>query len=139
VLTETFFCGSIFAKGDMNMIKDRIKEIRTTLSPKLSQTEFGEKLGMSRSEIANLEGGRVDPTPAVINLICMTFDIEPLWLKDGIGEMKKAPADDDELVDRIMAGENEFAKSVMKAFAKLDDSEWEKLRELVDALKKAGL
>lgn len=121
------------------MIKDRIKEIRTTLSPKLSQTEFGEKLGMSRSEIANLEGGRVDPTPAVINLICMTFDIEPLWLKNGIGEMKKAPADDDELVDRVMAGENEFAKSVMKAFAKLDDSEWEKLRDLVNALKKAGL
>lgn len=120
------------------MVKDRIKEIRTSQNPKLSQTEFGAKLGMSRSEIANLEGGRVDPTPSVINLICMTYDIDPLWLKDGIGEMKKPPADDDELVDRVMAGENEFAKSVMKAFAKLGDDEWAKLKEIVEALKKAG-
>ena len=121
------------------MIKARIKEIRTSHTPKLTQTEFGEMLGLSRSEVANLEGGRVEPSPSVINLICMTFDIEPLWLKDGIGEMKKAPADDDELVDRVMAGENEFAKSVMKAFAKLGDEEWEKLRDLVEALKKAGV
>jgi transcriptional regulator with XRE-family HTH domain len=121
------------------MIKERIKAIRISQVPKLSQTEFGEKLGMSRSEIANLELGRVEPTASVINLICMTFDISPLWLKDGECEMKKLPADDEELVDRVMAGENEFAKSVMKAFAKLSDEEWRKLRDVVDALKKAGV
>lgn len=120
-------------------INERIKAVRTSVVPKLSQTAFGEKLGVSKDVIANLELGRVEPSPSVINLICMTFDIEPLWLKDGIGEMKKAPADDDELVDRVMAGENEFAKSVMKAFAKLGDEEWEKLRDLVEALKKAGV
>ena len=120
-------------------INDRIKLVRTSIQPKLSQTAFGERLGVSKDVIANLELGRVEPSVSVINLICMTFDIEPLWLKDGIGEMKKAPADDDELVDRIMAGENEFAKSIMKAFAKLSDDEWVKLRELVDALKKAGM
>ena len=120
-------------------INDRIKLVRTSIQPKLSQTTFGEKLGVSKDVIANLELGRVEPSASVINLICMTFDIEPLWLKDGIGEMKKAPADDDELVDRIMAGENEFAKSIMKAFAKLSDDEWVKLREIVDALKKAGM
>ena len=120
-------------------INDRIKLVRTSIQPKLSQTAFGEKLGVSKDVIANLELGRVEPSVSVINLICMTFDIEPLWLKDGIGEMKKAPADDDELVDRIMAGENEFAKSIMKAFAKLSDDEWVKLREIVDALKKAGM
>ena len=120
-------------------INDRIKLVRTSIQPKLSQTTFGEKLGVSKDVIANLELGRVEPSASVINLIGMTFDIEPLWLKDGIGEMKKAPADDDELVDRIMAGENEFAKSIMKAFAKLSDDEWVKLREIVDALKKAGM
>lgn len=120
-------------------INERIKAVRTSANQKLSQTAFGEKLGVSKDVIANLELGRVEPNPSIINLICMTFDIEPLWLKDGIGEMKKAPADDDELVDRIMAGENEFAKSVMKAFAKLGDEEWEKLRDVVEALKKAGM
>ena len=120
-------------------INERIKAVRTSVQPKLSQTAFGERLGVSKDVIANLELGRVDPNPSIINLICMTFDIDPLWLKDGIGEMKKPPADDDELVDRVMAGENEYAKSVMKAFAKLSDEEWEKLRELVETLKKAGI
>ena len=119
--------------------KDRLKEIRASQVPKISQTAFGERLGMTRSEVNNLELGRVSPSPAVINLICMTFDISPLWLKDGEGEMKKLPADDEELVDRVMASENEFAKSVMKAFAKLSDEEWLKLRDVVDALKKAGV
>ena len=121
------------------MIKDRIKQIRVSQTPKLSQTEFGERLGMTRSEIANLEGGRVEPTASVLNLICMTFDVDKLWLTDGIGEMKKPLATDEELVYKVMAGESEFAKSVMIAFAKLGDEEWVKLRDLVDAMKKAGM
>ena len=120
-------------------INERIKLVRTSMVPKLTQTAFGEMLGVSKDVIANLELGRVEPTASVINLICMTFDISPLWLKDGEGEMKKLPADDEELVDRVMAGENEFAKSVMKAFAKLSDEEWRKLRDVVEALKKTGL
>ena len=120
-------------------INERIKQVRTSITPKMTQTAFGEMLGMSKDMIANLELGRVEPTASVINLICMTFNISPLWLKDGEGEMKKLPADDEELVDRVMAGENEFAKSVMKAFAKLSDDEWLKLRDVVEALKKAGM
>jgi DNA-binding XRE family transcriptional regulator len=120
-------------------INERIKAVRTSIKPKLSQTAFGEKLGVSKDVVVNLELGRVAPSTSIINLICMTFDISPLWLKDGEGEMKKLPADDEELVDRVMAGENEFAKSVMKAFAKLSDEEWRKLRDVVDALKKAGV
>lgn len=120
-------------------INERIKIVRTSIKPKLTQTAFGEQLGVSKDVIANLELGRVVPTASVINLICMTFDIEPLWLKDGIGEMKKAPADDEELVYKVMAGESAFAKSVMVAFAKLGSDEWQKLREVVDAQKKAGV
>ena len=120
-------------------INERIKAVRTSIVPKMSQTAFGEQLGVSKDVIVNLELGRVTPSPSIINLICMTYDIDPLWLKDGIGEMKKPPADDEELVDRVMAGENEYAKSVMKAFAKLGDDEWLKLRDVVEALKKAGI
>lgn len=120
-------------------INERIKEIRTSMKPKLSQTAFGEKLGVSKDVIANLELGRVEPAPAIVNLICRTFDIEPMWLKNGEGEMKQPKPDDDDLVDRVMTGENEFAKSVMKAFAKLDDEEWEKLQAVVDKIKKAGI
>ena len=40
-------------------MKDRIKAIRIAL--KLSQREFGERLGVSRDVISNLEYGRVQP------------------------------------------------------------------------------
>ncbi|MGI6234473.1 MAG: hypothetical protein ACOYI6_04365 [Christensenellales bacterium] len=45
------------------------------------------------------------------------------------------PDTDDELVDEIMAGENEFAKEVFRAFAKLGDEEWQLLKKLVDRIK----
>lgn len=120
-------------------INERIKLVRTSQQPKLSQTAFGERLGVSKDVIANLELGRVEPNSSILNLICMTFDVDKLWLTDGIGEMKKPLATDEELVYKVMAGESEFAKSVMIAFAKLGDEEWVKLRDLVDAMKKAGM
>ena len=120
-------------------INERIKLVRTSQQPKLSQTAFGERLGVSKDVIANLELGRVEPNSSILNLICMTFDVDKLWLTDGIGEMKKPLATDEELVYKVMAGESEFAKSVMIAFAKLGDEEWVKLRDLVEAMKKAGM
>ena len=38
------------------------------------------------------------------------------------------------IIDRIMHGENEFAKSVFKAFASLDDSEWKTVQKLIEAI-----
>ena len=123
----------------MTTLGERLKTIRTSLPTKTSQEAFASSLGTTRAAYVKYEMDMVAPNEVFISHVCSVYDIEPLWLKDGIGEMKKAPADDDELVDRVMAGENEFAKSVMKAFAKLGDEEWEKLRELVETLKKAGI
>ena len=123
----------------MSTLGERLKTLRTSMTPKMSQEAFAESLSTTRAAYVKYEMDMVLPNEVFISHVCSTYDVEPLWLKDGIGEMKKAPADDDELVDRIMAGENEFAKSIMKAFAKLSDDEWVKLRELVDALKKAGM
>ena len=54
-----------------------------------------------------------------------------------MGPMSIAPETDDERIDALMTGENEFAKNVMRAFAKLGDEEWELLRKIVDEIKKA--
>ncbi len=67
------------------MIKDRIKYIRKQL--RLSQQNFGDKLGVGRDVISNIEQGRVDPKDYVINLICTTFEISESWLRNGTGEM----------------------------------------------------
>jgi len=60
------------------------------------------------------------------------------WLKYGEGP-EKLDVSDDEVVEELMAGSNEYAKSIMKAFAKLGDDEWAMLKKALDMLKSGGL
>lgn len=114
---------------------ERLVVIRKAQIPKMNQTEFAGAIGMTRSAYSMYEIDKVVPTETVIKLICSTFGINYPWLKDGMGEMRCPPDTEDEMVDRIMTGEDSFAKSVMRAFAKLDDGEWELLKKIVDKIK----
>ena len=86
--------------------------------------------------VLSYELDNVVPSDAFLKLICLTYDINWAWLKDGVGEMKNPPDTADEMVDRIMTGEDSFKKSVFRAFAKLGDEEWLALQRLYDAIKK---
>ena len=66
---------------------NRIKTIRETLN--LSQREFGEKLGVSRDVISNIEYGRVQPKELLLNHMCELYNVNETWLKTGIGELFK--------------------------------------------------
>lgn len=77
------------------MIKDRIKEVRK--ANKLSQTDFGKSLGVSRDIIANLETGRVEPTELIKKSISNEFGISLEWLETGEGDMFLPMTEDEEL------------------------------------------
>ena len=62
----------------------RIKEIRKDNS--LTQDEFGEKIGVSRSVIVNIELGRVDIKDHMVKLIAKEFEVNEEWIKTGEGE-----------------------------------------------------
>ncbi|MEG0513534.1 MAG: helix-turn-helix transcriptional regulator [Clostridia bacterium] len=117
-------------------IGQRVKCIRSMQTPKMTQTDFGQKLNLSRAQIKTYELDTVSPSDATLKLICMTFDVNWLWLKDGEGEMKNPPDTVDEMVDRIMTGSESFKKSVFRAFARLGDDEWQALQTLYDSIKK---
>lgn len=115
-------------------MKDRIKTVRKSFH--LTQAEFGEKIGISRNAIANLEYGRVVPTDIVMKAICREFNIDLLWLMTGAGNM--FASDEDEIItaiDLIMTGENETAKSLFRALAKLDEDDWIVVQKIIDSLK----
>lgn len=59
----------------------RIKILRESLQ--LSQREFGEKLGVSRDVISNIEYGRVAPKELLIKHICELYGVNEQWLKNG--------------------------------------------------------
>ena len=66
-------------------MSNRIKAVREALN--LSQREFGEKLGVSRDVISNIEYGRVQPKELFLRHICQLYKVNEYWLETGKGEM----------------------------------------------------
>lgn len=115
-------------------MNERIKAIRKSLD--LTQTEFGERFGVSRDVIANIENGRVAPTELQIRTISRIFNVDYGWLRDGLGSMFANQQNADlAAIDVLLTGENETAKTLFKAFANLSAEEWGVLRKLIDYIK----
>ena len=72
-------------------INDRVKEVRKNLN--LSQEEFGNKIGLSKSGISNIEKGTRKVTSNHVKLICLTFDVDELWLTTGIDDSEGSSFD----------------------------------------------
>lgn len=116
-------------------IGERVRAIRMSQTPKMSQKAFGEKLGVSLFVIANIEYGRVEPQESIIKLICQTYGVSYAWLKHGADvEMFNRPETRREKLNALLDGENEFAKEVMDLFLDLGDEEWNLLKKMVDRL-----
>lgn len=114
---------------------ERVKELRKK-HLKMSQTAFGERLGVSRDVIKNIELNALakpEQKLSLLKLICKEFGISEEWLLNGTGDMY---ADDkteyDTLIDRVMTGQNEFAKNIFKTFALFDEADWEALRRMIE-------
>ena len=117
-------------------ISNRIKQLRKELG--LSQKAFGDKLGVSRDVINNIDNGRVEPTELIIKVICREFNASYEWLKNGSGDMWLSSDDESigAIVDEIMDGENETAKAIFKAFAKFDDRDWLTIQKVINEIQK---
>lgn len=114
----------------MSTINERIKKARDSTG--LSLRAFGKRIGINNgSSVMRLESGENNPSEQTIRLISTAYKINYQWLKYGEGEMLLPPDSLDEMVDEVMAGENEFAKSVFRAFAQLGDEEWQLLKRIV--------
>ena len=118
-------------------IGDRIRKIREEKS--LTQAAFGKKLFLERSAISLIERNLRTPTERVLQDICREFHVNKQWLTTGEGAMFLSPNDKDlnEQIERIMAGENEFHKSMFRMLANFDDEDLIALERLVKKLAQA--
>lgn len=64
-------------------INERIKEIRTLKH--MSQEQFGNAIGISKSGISNIENGTRNVTQRHIKLICSELNVNEEYLKTGCG------------------------------------------------------
>ncbi len=114
-------------------ISERIKELRKHLN--LTQTEFGDKIGLKQNTVGQMESGSRSVTERTIILICEKFNVNKVWLIEGRGEMfESADMEFERAVDRVMFGESDFARRVFKLFGKLSLEEWNKLEEIARKL-----
>lgn len=65
---------------------ERLKQIRKGTG--LSQQEFAESIGVSRSPIAFAESGKSKLQPLAVHRICELYDINENWLLTGEGNMR---------------------------------------------------
>ena len=100
----------------------RVKEIRKTLG--LTLEKFGERIGVTRGSMSNIENGNRNLTEQMTKSICREFSVDYMWLTTGEGEMF-IDTDDDfiERIDRIMAGEDEARKNLFKFMLELSDDD----------------
>ena len=101
---------------------ERIREVRNTLG--LTLEKFGDRLGVTKVAISNIEKGNRNLTEQMTKAICREFNVDYMWLTTGDGEMF-IDNDDDfiERIDRIMAGEDEARKNLFKFMLELSDED----------------
>ena len=109
---------------------ERIREVRKTLG--LTLEKFGEKIGMKKNSVSQLENGKNSVTEQVIKAICHEYNVDYMWLTTGDGEMF-IDTDDDfiERIDRIMAGEDDARKNLFKFMLELSDDDIKALNNLM--------
>ena len=112
---------------------ERIKELRLSFSPKLSQRAFGEKLGVSIDVIANLEYNRVEPSESMLILISKTYGVRYEWLKTG--EEPMYPPETDDLlvkVTKVMEGQSEAKRKLVEFVCDMPDALLDMIIEYYD-------
>lgn len=127
-----FICDILISEGRLIMNK-RLAALRKSLG--MNQKDFAYSLSLGQSTLAMIETGKRELTERNIKLICSLYKVSYQWLVNGKGEMfKEEDSDAQAIVDEVMTGDNEFAKSVLVKLAKLSDERWTQIEEILDEL-----
>lgn len=102
---------------------ERVRQIRQYF--KLSQEEFGKRLGVSRSVINNIERNvlaKPEQKLSLLKLICSQFAVSEEWLIDGVGDMFSETKDS--YIEKLVRQYDldDIDKSILQAYIDLPDT-----------------
>ena len=92
----------------------------------LTMEKFGERLGVRKTSISNIENGIRSLTEQMTLSICREFNVNEAWLRTGEGEMFNEGLDEDEVaayVSELLEPDNPFADliiEIMRTYSQLD-------------------
>ncbi|GHV85385.1 hypothetical protein AGMMS50230_09930 [Spirochaetia bacterium] len=69
----------------MEKINRRIKELRKTLN--MTQVSFSQVISLSSGYLAGIETDKRKVNNRLIKLICSSFKVNEIWLREGTGEV----------------------------------------------------
>lgn len=97
---------------------ERVKKVRKELG--ITLEKFGEKLGVTRAAISNIERGSRGLTDQMQKAICREFNVSEEWLRDGVGSMFVEP-DTFSLDDFAKSrGMTDLEKEIIKTYFEID-------------------
>ena len=116
----------------------RIKMIRQYEN--LTQSQFADKIGLSRNYVAMIEIGQRDPSDRTISDICRIFNVNPEWLRNGAEPMfMPEPDDDTEYINELLSAVDDPVVDIIKAFMgvymTLNEEDKKKARAFAASLK----
>lgn len=103
----------------------RLRAVRKALH--LSQREFGERLGVSRDVISNMEYGRVQPKELFLQHLCRLYKVNRAWLDSGEGPIFAERSENDKFIEfsavfKALRPEfQDYALAQMKQMLKLQE------------------
>lgn len=115
---------------------ERVKAVRKEF--KLTLDGFGERLGVTKVAISNIERGNRNLTEQMLKAICREFNVNEDWLRTGEGEMLIKLSRQKEIAklsaDLFKAEEESFKSRLIMALASMNDDEWRMLENLADKI-----
>lgn len=123
-------------------IGERIRHLRKN-ELKMTQDVFASKIDISRSNIGNIEIGRIAVTERIISSICREFSVSEEWLRNGTGEpfIQVAPYEKAyNRFDYIMENSSPSKKAALSVLLELlysvPDEQWDMIMEQYNEIKK---
>lgn len=129
---------SIKKDEELDTIPKRIKRLRDKSILNLTQKEFADSIGMTRSNVCNIEKDIVKLTEKNAKLICSTHNINLEWLLYGTGNMFNELSEDDELgilIGEFLAEDDPYKKKIIKTMLSLKDEDWMLIQRLIEKFK----
>lgn len=101
-------------------MKDRLFHLRKEVLH-LSREKFGAPIGMTDSEIKNIENGKTQLKENKIPLICSTYNVNETWLRTGEGEIFRPKSRGEEIGQIVRDAAQVDPEEAVKFFHSLLD------------------
>ena len=114
---------------------ERVKELRKSLG--LTQEKFGERVGVKKNTISQIESGVNGVTDQLRLSVCREFNVNEDWLRTGEGSMFVESNEDEEItkfLGDILSDQPDFRRRLISVLSRMTPDEWAlleaKIREL---------